>query len=377
MTIEKLKILFFGLNGRGGTLHYCSHLSSSMSKVADPYVLIPSYSQKNLFDKKVKLLNIFAPPNIFNTLLGTLNIFQHIKFLREAKEIDPDVIQVMDIHPWYVPYLLFLRKYPLVVLINDPELHSGEAGFVMSSILKFITRFLRKRADIVMIHGEKMKDVIEKQGVPRDKIYSSVIGEYSFFKRSEHAKKFDEVKNSLLLFGRIKGYKGVDTLIEAAEIIKEKIPDLHVFIAGEGDFSPYEKMIKDEDKSMFTVINEFVTKEKVDELFQKASIVVLPYKDATQSGLMSIGYAYKKPIIATNVGSIPEIVDDGKTGVLIPPNEPQALADAAIKLLEDPELMKKMGEAGHKKMKEEMDWDKIAERILERVYRRLVEKNKA
>jgi glycosyltransferase involved in cell wall biosynthesis len=74
--------------------------------------------------------------------------------------------------------------------------------------------------------------------------------------------------------------------------------------------------------------------------------VVLPYVEASQSGVVPTAYGFKKPIIATNVGSIDEIVDDGKTGLIVPCQDPRALAEAIIKLLNDDELRKKWGKKG-------------------------------
>ena len=124
-------------------------------------------------------------------------------------------------------------------------------------------------------------------------------------------------------------------------------------------------------KSTFEIYNKFISHEEVSELFQRASVVVLPYIDASQSGIVPIAYAFKKPVVVTNVGSIPEVVDDGKTGFIVPPRDSKALADAIIKLLKNDKLRKEMGEHAYKKMKEELSWDKIAKKTIE-VYKEAI-----
>ena len=79
------------------------------------------------------------------------------------------------------------------------------------------------------------------------------------------------------------------------------------------------------------------------ELFQRASIVVLPYIEGSQTGIIPIAYSFKKPVIATNVGSISEVVEDGVTGFIVPPRDSHALADAIIKILKDDDLRKRDG----------------------------------
>ena len=172
-----------------------------------------------------------------------------------------------------------------------------------------------------------------------------------------------------MFFGNIVDYKGLEYLIKSELLITEKVSDAKIIIAGQGNFEKYRKLIKHENS--FELYNEFVPNEKVVELFQKSKVVVLPYISASQSGVIPIAYAFKKPVVTTNVGCLPEVVDDGKTGFIVPPKDPEALAEAIIKLLKDENLRKEMGENAYKKMKEELSWDKIAEKTL-KIYEELM-----
>lgn len=101
----------------------------------------------------------------------------------------------------------------------------------------------------------------------------------------------------------------------------------------------------------------------------------LPCLEATQSGSLHIACAFKKPVVAKSVGSIPEVVHDGISGFVVPPKDPEALADAIVKLLKDDKLRKEMGENGYKKMKEELSWDKIAEKMIA-IYKEVINEYK-
>lgn len=92
-------------------------------------------------------------------------------------------------------------------------------------------------------------------------------------------------------------------------------------------------------------------------------MVVTPYIDASQSGIVPVAYAFSKPVVATNVGALPEQVEDGVTGLLVPPAQPGKLAEALMKIVDDPALAQRMGAAGYRKSHTDMAWDSIAEQV--------------
>jgi glycosyltransferase involved in cell wall biosynthesis len=112
----------------------------------------------------------------------------------------------------------------------------------------------------------------------------------------------------------------------------------------------------------------------VTKLFQEASLVVLPYIDGSQSGVIPMAYAFSKPVVTTNVGSLPENVDDGITGYIVPPRDSQKLAEAIIDLLINSEKRKKMGMNAFKKTQEELAWKNIATKTLE-IYKKALNKH--
>jgi glycosyltransferase involved in cell wall biosynthesis len=153
----------------------------------------------------------------------------------------------------------------------------------------------------------------------------------------------------VLFFGRIWPYKGLDYLIRAEPLITSRAPQAKIVIAGTGeDFERYRRLMVNPDN--FIVINEYVSDEKRAELFRRASVVVLPYIEASQSFIISIAYRFGKPVVATTVGGLPEMVDDGRTGFLVPPRNIDALADAVVQLMQDDGMRRKFGENGMQKV---------------------------
>jgi glycosyltransferase involved in cell wall biosynthesis len=170
-----------------------------------------------------------------------------------------------------------------------------------------------------------------------------------------------------LFFGRIWGYKGLEYLIRAEPLITAQVPDAKIVIAGTGeDFDRYRQMMVHPDR--FEVHNEYVTDAKRDELFGRASVVVLPYVEATQSGVVPVAYGYGKPVVATTVGGLPEVVEHGRTGLLVPPRNEAALAHAVVSLLSDPERAREMGRRGKEKLRQECSPQAVGQRTME-VYR--------
>jgi glycosyltransferase involved in cell wall biosynthesis len=176
-----------------------------------------------------------------------------------------------------------------------------------------------------------------------------------------------------MFFGRIWPYKGLEYLIKAEPLVTEVIPKARFIIAGEGEnFNRYRSIMIHENR--FSVYNEFISNNRTAELFQEAGIVVLPYIDGSQSGVIPQAYAFAKPVITTNVGSLPENVDDGKTGIVVPAKNVKALAEAIIFLMKNQEKRRWMGENAFRKTENELSWKNIARQTIE-VYKKALSAN--
>jgi glycosyltransferase involved in cell wall biosynthesis len=145
-----------------------------------------------------------------------------------------------------------------------------------------------------------------------------------------------KTENIILYFGIIRKYKGFDTLLKAISELKDKRTDFHLLAAGEcyGSDEKYTKLISDLGISDYiTWHNRYVPDEDVAMYFSAADVVALPYRSASQSGITQIAYYYNIPVIVTNVGGLPEIVDEGKSGIIINPENPSELATVLEKQL--------------------------------------------
>ena len=172
----------------------------------------------------------------------------------------------------------------------------------------------------------------------------------------------------LLFFGYVRAYKGLDVLIEAMPAILARV-DCELTIAGECYEDPaiYTDRIEAlgiGDRVRF--LNRYIANEEVPVFFEAADLCVLPYKQATQSGIVQVAYGLETPVVVTRVGGIPEVVDEGRTGLLVEPDSPEAVAEAVARYFEAG--LEEALIAGIREKRLEMSWSRVVE-ALERMAR--------
>lgn len=188
----------------------------------------------------------------------------------------------------------------------------------------------------------------------------------------------------LLFFGNIAPYKGLEYLMPALALLKEKHKDLRLLIAGRiKNCQAYWNNIQNtiERYSLENKITkrlEFIADEEVELYFKSADVLILPYKFIFQSGILFLSYNFGLPVIATDVGSLREDIIDGKTGFVCQPENPYDLAKK-LSIYFQSDLYKNLEINRNKIMKyanEKYSWDKIAEKTFT-VYRSILESQKS
>ena len=290
------------------------------------------------------------------------SLFEVVRLFKKVRLFNPEVIHVQENTDWRILLLVILLGFKKVVLtVHDITRHPGEKE---SFFLHYIRMRFRRCARRVIVHGKVLKDQLISEVPPlSQRVFVVPIGVLLSQKWRNQANEKEELY-TILIFGRMNNYKGLDILIKAEPIISRVIPNIKIIIAGRGeDIDRYEETLN-ANKS-FEVHNRFISDLEVANLFCRASVVVLPYVEASQSGVIPIAYYFGKPVVATNVGSISEVVDDGKTGLIVASQNPEQLGEALIKLLREHELRKAMGRNAYQKAHEELSWENIAKKTLE------------
>jgi len=281
------------------------------------------------------------------------------ELVRRIRSFDPDVIHLQQGHLWFNLALPFLRRYPLVLTIHDHTYHPGDRESQRTPQAAMTFGF--RRADRVIVHGTALRrGAVEKRGLREDVVH--VVPHVAIGDRPP-PNGAGANGHVVLFFGRIWPYKGLEYLIRAEPLVAAELPDVRFVIAGKGeDLGRYRRLMAHPER--FTVHEEFVSNEKRSELFGQASVVVLPYVEASQSGVVPVAYAHGKPVVATAVGALPEVVEDGRTGFLVPPRDEVALAGAIVRLLADPTLARALGTRARRKLEAELSPDAVAAKTL-------------
>ena len=361
-----MKVILYSL----GFIYDVVQLANSLSQKIDTTLLIPIQGYQSFVrDAKSPVLSPML--NTFFFKHHTYPSLREVKsIVKKIEEINPDVIHLQPC-TWLNLALPFLKKYPIVTTIHDVFPMKGRTMTMVNYPFQILQMGF---SDKLLDWGNYTKKLLQNRwGISEKKIDVVPYGGHEIFQKWG-VNDFAESKNIVLFFGQIHEHKGLDYLIKSEPIVRKEVPDLKIIIAGKGRLPP-ELADKTKDKS-FQVHNYFIPYPYLIELLKKSSIVAFPYIEATQSGGMFMAFAFEKAIVATKVGNFPEYVDAWKTGLIVPPKDPNALAEAIIYLLKNEDVRRKMGREGYNKMKSEFSWDISAKKHIQIYERLLKEKSK-
>jgi glycosyltransferase involved in cell wall biosynthesis len=275
----------------------------------------------------------------------------------------PDVVHCHEVPEYYTATLIeILRPFrtPLVLTVHDAAPHS-EGGSGTNSIEEWLRRRMRAAADLVTLHGEIcIAEFRRASGDCKARIKSAMHG--VLMVPPEGAAAVQPLAGRILFFGRMFSYKGLDVFLDAVDILAKRGVKHHAVVAGRG---PEMTRLGDRMAAMPTVepIDAYISPEDTGVLFQSAEMVALPYKDATQSGVLASAFGNHRPVVASATGGIPDIVKDGVNGLLVPPGDARALADALERTLTSKALSTRLAEGAKLTAAGQMDWDHIADEV--------------
>ncbi len=326
---------------------YCVRLAGGIADNDTEVLLLLARDEatpyRHLLNNNVELCE-FEKPRMRRVFKQLRMVWSLVRRIRAFK---PDVIHLQLGHMWFnLLGLPFLRDIPLVLTVHDSLIHVGDASSAKTPQWIYDLACFRARERIV--HAPQVKESLTKRtGVAAETVHVIpyvIVGDVDISVGADV-----RPQPEVLFFGRIWEYKGLEYLIKAEPLITEKVPQARIVIAGTGeDFSRYRKMMVNPDH--FLIHNEYVSDEKRAELFRRAAVVVLPYIEASQSFIISIAYRFGKPVVATTVGGLPEMVDHGRTGFLVPPRDTNSLATAIVDLMKNDKMRQAFGGNGMHKV---------------------------
>jgi glycosyltransferase involved in cell wall biosynthesis len=350
---------------------YCIRLARGLAREAEVLLLL---ADSEMTPERRRLLE-GSPPALVVELLAKPRLRQIVRQVRTARWLArrveifaPDVVHLQRGHPAFALALPSLRPRPLVVTVHDALHHLGDReSRRMPQVLEDI---VPRSADHVIVHAEAVRiSVVERLNRARESVH---VVPHVRLGDHRDAPATAEEDGLVLFFGRIWPYKGLEYLIQAEPEVSSRVPQARFLIAGQGEsLDRYRRLMAHPER--FAAINEFVSDRQRAELFRRASVIALPYVEASQSGVVPLAYTFEKPVVATSVGGLPEMIEDGVTGFIVPPRDASALAAALVRLLRDPILRRQFGSSGRLRLEREWSEQAVAARTLE-IYRTAIER---
>jgi glycosyltransferase involved in cell wall biosynthesis len=285
-------------------------------------------------------LHLFNAPRMRD--LRSLHIF-----LKLSQTIKRDGVEVAHLLVgsgdfWIAVLSALLRDMPVVATMREPIPNINDHP--SPAFVKVTNKILALGSDVVIANGQNHVALIQATyAVPENRVSYVPLGPRTTAIRWTTS-AVPEDPGMILFFGSIQPRKGLEYLVRAQPVINKHIPNAHIVIAGHGKEELERCRLLMQDSTRFEIHDEFIPNKVMAELFQKASLVVLPYISASTSGILMTAYVFGKPVVVTRVGSLPEYVEDGVTGFLISPADEEQLAQAIIRLLLDETMRHRMGE---------------------------------
>ncbi|NMA49019.1 MAG: glycosyltransferase family 4 protein [Tissierellia bacterium] len=359
------------LGRRGGGPVYAIEAAKSLINKVELMCVLSNQTEniKKWRELDIKLFEIDTYKDIKSLIFSTLNIKNFLRLKRAAKEFNPDVIYIPMLHTWTIIINWLLKGIPIVTTVHDPKPHLGEESIIWN----IMNTIAYKQSNRIIILSNKFINHMNTLGIPITSIDVIPHGEFSYYSNgaSLEEKKF---LNTILFFGRISKYKGIEILLKAFKIINEKKEDARLLIVGEGDITPYSDIYNL--SSNIEIVNRWIPDEEVRDFFAKGDFLVVPYIDASQSGVIPLAYGMGMPVIASNIGGIPEQVEEGITGFLVEPYDVEELAEKCLYLLNNKQLIEKMGQSALEKTKMDISWNNVGEMICDSLSKSIYERDR-
>ena len=338
---------------------YCYRYALGLARYADVLLILDRQNAANEFDPAT----MPSAPRLkikYTVLHPKRNLFALLNAIRVTLAFRPEFVHFQEIPDAITPLVMtFVSQFTrTAVTIHDPKPHSGGDSSRPSYIFR-LARFGREVADLVVVHGGYCRNVLETE-------YPRLAGKIV---RSDHgifmppASPFTERDlRSILLFGRMEAYKGLAVLLAASDILTSRGIQHKVIVAGRGAEAD-RLAVEMARRPAFKVHNRYVHHSEAAALFQHCGIVVLPYLDATQSGVAAAAMANGRPVVASSVGGLNDIIKDTENGLLVQPGDAKQLADAMAWILEDEDRLHALSKGALLTANTIMDWNRIAQEM--------------
>lgn len=264
-------------------------------------------------------------------------------------------------NPW-IERALKIRR--VAAIDHDPVPHTGVPYLRRKRCL----RYYRRMPEVIVLSRAFVETETEQYGHPKDQVYYMPHGRMDQYVPEvlpEPLLTGDGVQ--FLFFGYAVPYKGLGVLADAYRIVAAERPGKSTLtVASNGDFTPWADAYRSLPAT--TVYNRYIENEEIPAFFASSRVVaVLPYLDATQSGVIPIAMEFGVPVVATRTGGLTEQLDGGKIGIFAEPGDAASLASAMLRYIDDSAEYARQREKMYA-LRDSLDWGAVSERLLGQMF---------
>jgi glycosyltransferase involved in cell wall biosynthesis len=357
----RIGIVYLGRRGSGGIISL--NLASHLAKKADVFAIVSSLSE-NFIDWEASGIPLTVQKpyhNVFEAIWEWINPKKVRHISNQIRNLKPEVVLFPMFYTWNPLIQKYIEGIPAIVMVHDPVPHPG----LSARVFKYLENISIRRASRCVLFSHIFISALQERDVAPDRIDVIPIGSLIYSFQEEDIRNSSGPKDNvpvLLYFGRVKKYKGLDILLEACRQLSS-IMDFKLLLVGDGNLKPYRSLI--DQLPRIEIVNRWIGESEINRIFSQADMVILPYTSASQSGVIPIAAGLGMPVIATNVGGIPEQIDNGRTGLLVEPGSVDQLKEAIQLLLENPNKGRLLGKNLKREFLEKRNWASISDQIYE------------
>ena len=359
--MKNILINYLGRKGAGAVFSY-EMTKGLIENGANVYAIIPKTIENLQEWEKLQLKKLITIETYNDTksfIFGLCRYFvkDRNRIQREFSSVKIDTIYIPMLQPWAEFVNSMFPNARLITTLHDPIPHSGSR-----SVMNFLyTRVAKKSSDIIILSEVFKKETSEIYGIPENRIHVIPHGVFDYYSTYQPGVIERTSNINFLFFGRITRYKGLHVLAQAYKKLHQEYQDTSLFVVGSGDFSEYKDEFSDENN--ITVVNRFINDDELVAYFRGKNIVtVLPYTDATQSGVIPIAMKEQSLLIVSNKGGLVEQTKNGKYAILVEPS-PEPLYKAMKDVVENYNQYSNLL-IDAKKYIETLSWDRLSNKLL-------------
>lgn len=259
-------------------------------------------------------------------------------------------------------FILYVLRKRMILTVHDPIPHSSLNTPIVRLRRKFAFSLVPR---FILLNKAQRQEFQDYYRIERSRIVEGHLSSCTYLKIVTPSTTNIPPADSYILFaGKISAYKGIDYLLPAMEKVHIECPDCHLVLAGGGKF--YFDISKYQTMDYIDIRNRFILDTELVSLIRNCAFMICPYTDATQSGVVMSAFAFNKPVIATNVGALPEMVRHQHYGLIVKEKDVNALVESISFLWKSPLLRKKYSEEIKQDYSTgELSWKKIANLIFD------------